>query len=402
LKEYFQTPNPAVNIKGIFIGDGTVAEGVVFNLVPTLSVVETFPQLIAYDREVYLYLKEQSELCGYNIQLTYPQTGELPKLPLVMPRDRQMPWQAANARMGRAGLAALLTKRHAESGVASLHKRDREARQESWKRSIAGRPNGTLDPWYGCFLLDMVVDYAANYTYPWTENDGLFDYYDASNALAPHVLRDSSPFMNNPATRAALHAPTSKDWAQSFWYTFGNIEKDPSPWPMEFLTELATNATARNVEIVLVSGNNDFFIAHEGTEIAIQNTTFGGIRGFTRKPSTRWNDDSGKFAGIVHQERGWTYALFYGASHSIPQSVPRAAYKFVRDWVLGDSPIGRVVSLPGGTTTVIGGSDPALRGKNLPGGPEIYMGAGATQTTYRYPAATRSAWDAFIATETAA
>jgi carboxypeptidase D len=52
--------------------------------------------------------------------------------------------------------------------------------------------------------------------------------------------------------------------------------------------------------------------------------TFGGIQGFTRKPSTPFSDDHGNFAGIVHQERGLTYALFHGASHQVPQSVPGA------------------------------------------------------------------------------
>ena len=32
-----------------------------------------------------------------------------------------------------------------------------------------------------------------------------------------------------------------------------------------------------------------------------QNTTFGGIQGFTQKPETLWYNDAGKFAGIVHQ-----------------------------------------------------------------------------------------------------
>lgn len=35
---------------------------------------------------------------------------------------------------------------------------------------------------------------------------------------------------------------------------------------MVFLTQLATNATARGVSIVLYSGNNDALIAHRGTE----------------------------------------------------------------------------------------------------------------------------------------
>lgn len=54
------------------------------------------------------------------------------------------------------------------------------------------------------------------------------------------------------------------------------------------------------------------------------NMTFGGVQGFTRKPGTPFQDDQGNFAGIVHQERGLTYALFQNAGHFVAQSVPGA------------------------------------------------------------------------------
>lgn len=56
--------------------------------------------------------------------------------------------------------------------------------------------------------------------------------------------------------------------------------------------------------------------------MVIQNTTFGGIQGFTRKPSTPWFDDQGQFAGIVHQERNLTFVLVEGAGHLVPQQQP--------------------------------------------------------------------------------
>lgn len=110
--------------------------------------------------------------------------------------------------------------------------------------------------------------------------------------------------------------------------------------PMAFLTELATNASAHGVSVLLYSGNEDTLIAHRGTEskpallrrecmhakhnpaVVIQNTTFGGIQGFTRKPSTPWFDDDGKQAGIVHQERNWTYVLVEGAGHLVAYNSP--------------------------------------------------------------------------------
>ena len=111
--------------------------------------------------------------------------------------------------------------------------------------------------------------------------------------------------------------------------------------PSTFLTELATNSSANSISWVFYSGNDDFIIAHRGTEGAfisipsffsalivvsrlatIQNTTFGGIQGFTRKPSTAWFDDDGAFAGIVHQERNLTYLLFEKAGHLVAQWQP--------------------------------------------------------------------------------
>lgn len=56
--------------------------------------------------------------------------------------------------------------------------------------------------------------------------------------------------------------------------------------------------------------------------MVIQNTTFGGIQGFTRKPATPWYNDEGSLAGVVHQERNLTYVLFLGAGHEVPEYQP--------------------------------------------------------------------------------
>ena len=52
---------------------------------------------------------------------------------------------------------------------AELHGRREEERQQ-WKRDLSGRANGTIDPFYGCFLLDELIDYAVNFTFPWCED----------------------------------------------------------------------------------------------------------------------------------------------------------------------------------------------------------------------------------------
>ena len=118
--------------------------------------------------------------------------------------------------------------------------------------------------------------------------------------------------------------------------------------PIAFLDELAMNATKNNVGVVIYSGNDDTLVSHRGSEgkhtdlcalhsstnvplaplVVIQNTTFGGIQGFSKKPSTVWTNDRGEFAGIVHQERNWTYVLFNEAGHLVPENQPENVCHF--------------------------------------------------------------------------
>ncbi|TFK39879.1 Alpha/Beta hydrolase protein [Crucibulum laeve] len=406
MKAYFGMKNPPVKIAKIAIGDGSITSGQVFQLLPALSVIETFPQIIGYDQAVYKFFKDQTHLCGYDVNLTYPQNGIIPSVPLIMPKDREIPWYTKNT-MSSKGFLTELLRRGEELDERKLNKRDQEIGAELWKRSIQDRNGTTLDPWYGCFLLDEFIDYALNFTFPWnlTDSPGFsFNVYDIPDALNPKVPADASVFLTDPRTVTGLHAPQVKQWSMQFPFVFGNPDgwnRDPSQEPMNFLTEMATNATAKGVEIILYSGNDDALIPHLSTEIAIQNTTFGGIQGFTRKPSTPWKNDDGSFAGIVRQERGWTYVLFYAAGHLVPQSKPKAAFTFVREFLFGKNKTGLVTTSRTGATNVVGGEDPKFMATNIPGGDKIYYGVGATQSTYLFPPATRTAWKTFISEETA-
>ncbi|KAJ7698953.1 Alpha/Beta hydrolase protein [Mycena rosella] len=392
MKTYFSMAKPPVNITKIAIGDGSIAADVVFELMPSLSVIETFPQLIGYDPEVYTYFKEQEHLCGYDINLTYPQNGIIPSLVFTDALDRDVPF-LERAAYAKRGLVAEITRRYAGLDSDQRDHLARERERRTWKRDLSLRANGTLDPWYGCALFPEFIDYALNYSAPWNFTGQDFNVYDITDPFGSPSLAPT--FLNDPRTRAALHAPTSKDWTQSFWI-FGDLEDDPSPVPMNFLSELATNTTAHDISVILFSGNNDALIAHRGTEVTIQNTTFGGIQGFTRKPSTPWSDETGKPAGIIHQERGWTYVLFSGASHLIPQKTPIAAQTFLREFIIGNNATGAVVKTPAGTASVIGGESAQLTEDILPGSAGIVYPVGTATSTFVYPAETIAAWNTFI------
>ncbi|KAJ6483954.1 alpha/beta-hydrolase [Mycena sanguinolenta] len=408
-KHIFQTANPPVKLRKITIGDGSLGSQATVEHLPILNVIETYPALIGYDQQVFEFFQEQTHLCGFDLNLTYPQNGHFPTLNLVRPTEHSAFTQSlldpveSRAKKLHESISAKFVEVH---GRDALLKRDdfhqrREAKREQWKRDLSGRANGTIDPFYGCFLLDELEDYAINFTFPWS--NGGFDVYDVPDATNPEPFKNASSFFNDNRTRAALHSPTSKDWIRNFDYPFGstynfsggNQYGDPSVEPMAFLSDLATNATAHNVSIVFYSGNDDSLVQHRGTEVIIQNMTFGGIQGFTRKPSTPWFDDDGNFAGIVHQERNLTYLLFDGAGHLVPMWKPAQALVFLREFVLGSNSNGTVVG-----DSVVGGENTTLANDFLPGGDEIFFGSSTTAGTTTIPAATRLAWASFIATAT--
>ncbi|KAH9945200.1 alpha/beta-hydrolase [Epithele typhae] len=398
-KHIFQTSNPPVNLRKIAIGDGSLGSQALVEHVPVLNVIETYPALIGYDEDVFNFFREQTHLCGFDLNFTYPQEGgHFPTLDLVRPTAESALAKSVETRTRILRRAAALEKRDLVRPAAQ------EAARAQWKRDLSGRANGTIDPFYGCFLLDELEDYALNFTFPWS--NGGFDVYDVPDGTNPEPFKNASAFFNSAAGRAALHAPTSKDWLRNFNYPFGSTHNhsagnqygDPSVEPVAFLSALAANASAANVSIVFYSGNDDSLVQHRGTEAVIQNTTFGGAQGFARAPATPWFDDAGAFAGVVHQERGLAYVLFQGAGHLVPMWRPAQALVFLREFVLGENRNGTLEA----DGRVVGGEDAALAGAVLPGGDAIFFGSSATQGTSTVPAATRSAWAAFVSTATAA
>ena len=125
--------------------------------------IETFPQLIGYDKDVYKYFKEQyglslllvfpcspgffhrSHLCGYDLNLTYPQKGLLPDVKLIAPTQRQVPFALSTLSRKSSFFKELF--RRSQSADQSLTRRDREERKNAWKRDLSLRENGTIDPW---------------------------------------------------------------------------------------------------------------------------------------------------------------------------------------------------------------------------------------------------------------
>jgi len=248
----------------------------------------------------------------------------------------------------------------------------------------------------------MLIDYASNFTFPWSS--GAFDVYDIPDALNPESPTDASKFLNDGRTRSAIHAPTSKDWALEFKYPFDSSDitnetsgptndfGDPSVEPMAFFTDLLVNASQHDVRVIIYSGNDDMILPHRGSEVVIQNTTWGGTQGFIKQPSRTWTNDRNETAGVVHQERNLTYVLLFHAGHEVPLYQPENAFVFLRDFVFGSNTTGSLddngptAELPNGV----------LDESNEP----IFFGSASTVGSTVFPTATIASWESFITTHT--
>ena len=79
---------------------------------------------------------------------------------------------AAKRRQSQLSLSRLtqLAVTHTTRAANDVRKRAEGGGGGRWlaRRDLSGRANGTIDPWYGCFIYDEMIDYAFNFSQPWS------------------------------------------------------------------------------------------------------------------------------------------------------------------------------------------------------------------------------------------
>lgn len=387
-KTLFGMTQPPVRLAKIAIGDGTLGSESTCRQHPIPSILQTYPQLINFSSVAYEYYVKQWRLCRYNAILEYPAKSLYPPLGNPdYPTYARAPYNLDNV---RSKLRTLIKLASAGVGEDEIFHEGRIYRRRSENSSglIRRWDSAGIDSYFGCDVWENMIQYATEQTPFWETYS--FDVYRISDALNPPVPSNTTLYLNDPKVRAALHAPDHR-WQQSRPYPFSGSYVDPSAAPDTFLSELS-----KNVSMVFFSGNDDALVAHRGTELTIQNMTFGGIQGFTARPSTPFSDTDGNFAGIIHQERNVTYALFIGAGHMVPTDKPKAAYAFIREFVLGTNTTG-LLTKDGDNVNVVGGVHSEYLSGIFPA-KEIYTGSGRIEGTYTLPQATWDAWSQYMAT----
>lgn len=146
-----------------------------FREFPALNILQSYPQLIGFNTSVYEYFVDQYNLCGYNLELKYPNPSLYPTLSPSTPPNKAMMTRSINA-MRNFQQASL-------KQVLDLYSHDANTDADETlingkrfvKRQSTGTdtpqptlgPLGTIDSYYGCFLMEHIEDFAVNFTTPW-------------------------------------------------------------------------------------------------------------------------------------------------------------------------------------------------------------------------------------------
>lgn len=124
----------------------------------------------------------RTHLCGLDLNLSYPQTGgHFASINLTsgaLPASQTSNDSDTNpdknkGRHNSRGFLGEVAARYIErldEGTLPLRQEERHRKRGMWKRDLSGRSNNSVDPYYGCDVWDEMIDFALNYTYPWSES----------------------------------------------------------------------------------------------------------------------------------------------------------------------------------------------------------------------------------------
>jgi len=140
---------------------------------PTVGIMQTFPQLFGFDTNVYEYYVEQYNLCGYNLTLHYPSPSDYPTL-------RRNGRLAPNSSMYEPKTLDAISRIKTLVGLYKLRDEDAvdgtvflDGKRFAKRQNVDPitpphlSPTGVIDPWYQCYVIESLEDYATNYTVPW-------------------------------------------------------------------------------------------------------------------------------------------------------------------------------------------------------------------------------------------
>jgi carboxypeptidase D len=267
----YEHPGLDLNLKGIWIADPSLTHGVVQQDIPALRFVQANRNVFPFNSSFMETLQTMSDTCGYTTyldeNLKYPPTGQLPFPAGVNPGSTSANSSCRIFSQIQRGVGRL-------NPVFNIY-RVTDTFPNLW--SVLGFPRDTQGPIY-------------------------FNRTDVQDAIhAPHI--------------------NWEDCASRSVY----IGRDTS---IPSTLSVLPNVIEKSARTVIVHGLADMILIAEGTRIAIQNMTWGGLQGFQSPiEAESFHVKNMGVYGSMHQERGLTYVEFEYSGHMTPQFVPWASFQ---------------------------------------------------------------------------
>lgn len=267
------------DVKGAMFYDPSVAEDVLLEDLPAVAYVDRFKDLFNFNETFMDELHQRADECGYT---EYMETY------LTFPPTEKLPAPANNSKVEGCGL------------------------------------------WQSIFDAVMLTnpcfdEYAIATTCPllWDPLGfpGSFDYIVAGTEI----------YFNRTEVQKAINAPI-QPWGECQGGVLTNDTSPQSSW--EVIPRIIDDLE----RTIIAHGELDFILLYNGTLMAIQNMTWGGMQGFQNEPCedfyVPYHDDlsltslSAKgIMGKVHTERKLTYVQQALSGHMVPQYQPSSAYR---------------------------------------------------------------------------
>lgn len=152
--------------------------------------------------------------------------------------------------------------------------------------------------------------------------------------LNANVASKRNFFNENPDFIKAIHAPSNKTWRECT-KSLGDVFKDTHLGDTSAPPDrtVLPGVIEKSKRTIIQHGTWDFVLIANGTQLAIQNMTWGGKQGFQHKPNLTLVAGE-KPHGVFHEERGLTLALVAESGHMVPQFKPKTAYT-LQQYMLG-------------------------------------------------------------------
>ncbi|CAO1628921.1 unnamed protein product [Parajaminaea phylloscopi] len=134
-----------------------------------------------------------------------------------------------------------------------------------------------------------------------------------------------------PELKKYLHANPDTPWNGCKRQVSVFLHGDASPRVTQ--SDLLARVIAKSKKAIWIHGADDGWLLPSGTDLILQNYTWNGAQGFTKKPTTPLMVE-GVSKGVWQSERGLLYAKVPRAGHEVGKFQPAVAYKFAQ-YLLG-------------------------------------------------------------------